>query len=135
RLVTALRATQGGDQAATLAAMQKVLTPETSDAVDAASRDVAAFLRVECGFDPAQPAGTAAATPPTSSAPGGAAALGGDAVMGPLARACHDGDMVSCDELYFAAPDGSPYEAYGDSCGQRTTVDGYCVDLYPPPGG
>ena len=41
--------------------------------------------------------------------------------------------MLKCDELYFASPAGSPYEAYGNTCGQRTTVDEFCVDIYPPP--
>ena len=41
--------------------------------------------------------------------------------------------MLKCDELYFSSPAGSPYEAYGNTCGQRTTVDEFCVDIYPPP--
>jgi hypothetical protein len=89
RLVTAPRATERGDQAATLAAMPGVLTPETSDEVDAASRDMAAFLRVECGVDPDQ-AATDPTTPPTSTAAGDPwAAARSDPVLGPLATACH----------------------------------------------
>ena len=76
---------------------------------------------------------TRRATPPTSTAPGDPAALGADPALAPLASACHGGDMLKCDELYFSSPAGSPYEAYGNTCGQRTTVDEFCVDIYPPP--
>ncbi len=137
RLMTAMRATEDGDNAATVEAMQKVLTPETAEEAENASRNVEAFLEVECGID-----GDASAadnetgtteTPPTSTAPADPDALGTDPTLDPLATACHDGDMVTCDELYFASPADSPYEAYGNTCGQRTTLDEYCVDIYPPP--
>jgi hypothetical protein len=136
RLVTAMRSAGEGDNAATIAAMQKVLTPETTAQVEDASRNVEAFLEVECGIaDEATEgaSGTARTTPPTSTPPGDPAALGSDPALSPLATACHGGDMVKCDELYFAAPSGSPYEAYGNTCGGRTTVDELCVDIYPPP--
>jgi hypothetical protein len=136
RLVTAMRTTQEGDNAATVAAMQKVLTPETASQVEDASRNVEAFLEVECGIgedDAADEATGTTETPPTSTAPADPAVLGADPALGQLATACHGGDMVKCDELYFAAPAGSPYEGYGNTCGQRTTIDQYCVDIYPPP--
>ena len=133
RLVTAMRTTEGQDVAATVAAMQKVLTPETAGEVEDASRNVEAFLDVGCGIDDDAGAATdTTGTPPTSAAPGDPAAVGTDPALGPLATACHGGDMVKCDELYFASPSGSPYEAYGNTCGQRTTVEGFCVDLYAP---
>lgn len=142
RLVTAMRTTEDGDRAATIAAMQKVLTPETAGEVDEASRTVEAYLDVTCGMgDDEGAAGdegggtTTTGSPPTSSAPGDPAALGAHPELGALATACHGGDMVKCDELYFASPTGSPYETYGDTCGGRTTVDEFCVDAYPPPAG
>jgi hypothetical protein len=135
RLVTAMRSVADGDTAGTVAAMQKVLTPETAAQVDDASQNVEAFLEVECHIED-DAAGDGPSTdptaPPTSTRPGDPAALGADPALGPLAVACRDGDMISCDQLYFAAPAGSPYEAYGDTCGRRTTVDEFCVDLYPP---
>lgn len=142
RLVTAMRTTEDGDHAATIAAMQKVLTPETAGEVDEASRTVEAYLDVTCGMGDDEDAAAdgddrtdTTAAPPTSSAPGDPAALGADPELGALATACHGGDMVKCDELYFASPTGSPYETYGDTCGGRTTVDAFCVDTYPPPAG
>jgi hypothetical protein len=134
RLVTAMRSVGEGDAAATVEAMQKVLTPDAAAQVEDASRNVEAFLEVECGIEDeaAGPSATAPAAPPTSTAPGDPAALGTDPTLGRLATACHDGDMVRCDELYFASPPGSPYETYGDTCGMRTTVDEFCVDVYPP---
>jgi hypothetical protein len=135
QLVVAMRSAEGGTNAATVEAMQKVLTPETAAEVEDASRNVEAFLEVECGIDDETIGDDTPATPPTSTAPGDPAALGADPALGPLATACHGGDMVKCDELYFASPPGSPYEAYGNTCGQRTTVDEFCVDIYPPPAG
>jgi hypothetical protein len=135
RLVAAMRSVADGDMAGTIAAMQKVLTAETAAQVDDASQNVEAFLEVECGIED-DAAGDGASTdptaPPTSTRPADPAALDADPALGPLAVACRDGDMVSCDQLYFAAPAGSPYEAYGDTCGMRTTVDEFCVDIYPP---
>lgn len=37
-----------------------------------------------------------------------------------LANSCNDGDMIACDVLYLAAPAGSDYEAFSDTCGGRT---------------
>lgn len=135
RLVTAMRSVGDGDAAATVEALQTVLTPAAAAQVEDASRDVEAILALECGIvDQAahdEDAGAATA-PPTSTPPGDPAALGTDRALAPLAVACHDGDMAKCDELYLASPAGSPYEAYGDTCGMRTTVDAFCVDTYPP---
>jgi hypothetical protein len=122
---------QDADAAATLAAMREVLTPERAQEVDNASRDVEAFLRVECGFD--ADAADENETPPTSTAPGDPARLGDNADLDELATKCQDGDMVACDELYFSAPASTPYETYGDTCGGRTEVDDFCVNVYPPP--
>lgn len=135
QLVVAMRSASSGSNADTIEAMRKVLTPETTAEVEDASRNVEAFLEVECDIPDEEVAGAggAAAAPPTSTPAGDPAALGADPALGPLATACHDGDMASCDELYFASPSGSPYEAYGNTCGQRTTIDEYCVDLYPAP--
>ncbi len=133
RLVTAMRTTEEGDDAATVAAMQKVLTPETAAEVEDASRTVEAYLEIECGFDPDAEQAGAPATPPTSTAPADPARLGSNVELNRLARACWTGNMVKCDELYFASPPDSTYEAYGDSCGRRTEQDDFCVDIYPPP--
>ena len=133
RLVEAMRTTDGGSNAETIEAMQKVLTPETAAEVEDASQNVEAFLEVECGIEDEAVGDDEPSTPPTSIAPADPATVGADPVLGPLASACHGGDMVKCDELYFAAPTGSPYESYGNTCAQRTTVDEFCVDIYPPP--
>jgi len=134
RLVTAMRTTEDDDDpAATLEAMQKVLTPETAEEVEDASRNVEAYLEIECGLGTEDAASDATSTPPTSTAPADPSDLGDNAALDRLATACEDGDMLKCDELYFAAPADSKYEAYGDTCGRRTERAEFCVDVYPPP--
>ena len=133
RLVTAMRTTEDDDDpAATLEAMQKVLTPETAEQVEDASRNVEAYLEVECGLGDEEDASDTTSSPPTSTAPADPADLGDDAALDRLATACEEGDMLKCDELYFAAPADSSYEAYGDTCGRRTERAEFCVDVYPP---
>jgi hypothetical protein len=133
RLVTAMRTTEDDDPAATLEAMQKVLTPETAEEVEDASRNVEAYLEIECGLGAEDEASDTTSSPPTSTAPADPSDLGGNAALNRLATACEDGDMLKCDELYFAAPPDSAYEAYGDTCGRRTERAEFCVDVYPPP--
>jgi hypothetical protein len=131
RLVTAMRTTEDDDPAATLEAMQKVLTPETAEEIEDASRNVEAYLEIECGFS-GEEASDTTSTPPTSTAPADPSDLGDNPALDRLATACEDGDMLKCDELYFAAPADSAYEAYGDTCGRRTERADFCVDVYPP---
>jgi hypothetical protein len=45
--------------------------------------------------------------------------LGDDPELDALAVDCHQGDLMSCDDLYVGSPDGSLYEAYGATCGAR----------------
>jgi hypothetical protein len=133
-LVVAMEAVDPADPLSTSTALQSTLTPDRLREAGIASTSLAHYLSDECGLEvrPAAPTSTA---PPTSQAPAPADDLGDDATSQPLAVACTAGDMVACDELYFAAPDGSAYEAHGDSCGGRTAADGYCVELYPTPTG
>lgn len=133
RLVEAMRTAGDGSNAATITAMRKVLTPETAAEVEDASRNVEAFLEVECGIEDEAVGGGGPTAPPTSTPPGDPAALGAEPTLAPLATACHGGDMLSCDQLYFSSPAGSPFETYGNTCGGRTTIDEFCVDIYPPP--
>lgn len=56
--------------------------------------------------------------------PGAADALGTDEVQGELARACEQGDLRSCDDLYQRGAVGSSYESFAFACGAR---------LDPPP--
>lgn len=52
-----------------------------------------------------------------------------------LAQACFEGDMESCDQLFFDTPPDSPDEAYGDTCAGRipegTGVE--CTTVFPGP--
>jgi hypothetical protein len=43
----------------------------------------------------------------------------GNAGFDELARNCHDGLMVACDDLYWVAPRGAQHELYGITCGGR----------------
>ena len=47
-----------------------------------------------------------------------------------LYAACDGGDMQACDDLYLESPVESPEEAFGDSCGNRNTPSGWCVDIH-----
>jgi hypothetical protein len=73
---------------------------------------------------------------------------GTDPELDALWAECGQGDDASCRELFWAAPEDSPYEAYGQSCGGREgecfltsgdggSGDGDFADLSPtdpPPG-
>jgi hypothetical protein len=43
----------------------------------------------------------------------------GNATYDEIARNCHGGSMVACDDLYWVSPRGSDYELYGITCGGR----------------
>ncbi len=49
----------------------------------------------------------------------GLSAPGPDAGFDALWEDCADGSLEACDELYFATPVGSLYEAFGATCGAR----------------
>src|SRR5665648_881652 len=53
---------------------------------------------------------------------------GDDATLDALWDACAAEDWASCDQLYFDSPLGSEYEAFGDTCGNRTDGNQLCVD-------
>jgi hypothetical protein len=59
--------------------------------------------------------------------------LGSDPALDALARACFDGEMSACDDLYFASEAGSLYELYADTCAGRQPegTDRYCADAFP----
>lgn len=44
-----------------------------------------------------------------------------------LQAACAAGDWAACDDLYWDAPIDSDYEAFGDTCGERTEGTMLCV--------
>lgn len=45
---------------------------------------------------------------------------GSDEELDALYDACEDGDFAACDELYFSSGVGTEYEAFGETCGDRT---------------
>lgn len=51
--------------------------------------------------------------------PGGGPRYGDDPALDALWDACDDGDDAACDELTAAAPSGSEYARFGESCGAR----------------
>lgn len=53
---------------------------------------------------------------------------GDDPVLDRLWDDCEGGDRAACDGLFFAAPAGSDYEAFGDTCGgTRDPGGGLCT--------
>lgn len=60
----------------------------------------------------------------SGTASSGATSYGDDASLDALWDSCEAGDMAACDDLYFASPIGSEYEAFGDSCGNRGVPEG-----------
>ncbi|MBA3523512.1 MAG: hypothetical protein H0T85_02945 [Geodermatophilaceae bacterium] len=64
---------------------------------------------------------------PPGAEPGG---LGDDPEFNRLTNECFDGNMESCDELYFSSPIDSDYEAYGDSCGGRVGIDDFSLCVF-----
>ena len=59
---------------------------------------------------------------------------GDDPFLDVLYDQCADGDLDACDELYFDAPTGSEYEAFGSTCGDTTSdrYDGECAQSFLP---
>ncbi|MFV0308204.1 MAG: hypothetical protein ACK5OX_10730 [Desertimonas sp.] len=74
-------------------------------------------------------ADTATSTPSTAGQPTDPTGLGSDATLNALAENCFDGDMSSCDNLFWRSPLGSTYESYGGTCGGRfaTVESGTCA--------
>jgi len=48
---------------------------------------------------------------------------GDDAALDALWDSCAGGSGQACDDLYFDSPFGSDYERFGDTCGDRFTVE------------
>ena len=71
-------------------------------------------------FTPEAAPTTVANLPPAPAATQPPTGLGTDPAMDALAQSCFAGDMQGCDELYFASPIGSAYEAYAETCAGRT---------------
>jgi len=69
-------------------------------------------------------AGGSSSEEPTAAPPGNSSSLDS------LWRFCAGGDFQACDDLYFEAPQGSDYQAFGDSCGNRNEPAGYCATIY-----
>jgi hypothetical protein len=57
--------------------------------------------------------------------------FGDDPHLDSLWTACGQGDMASCDRLYYESGQGTKYEEYGDTCGYRNEPSGLCTELYP----
>ena len=75
-------------------------------------------------------ASSPATTPPVVGEPTDPTGLGDDPANDALAQSCFDGDLESCDDLYWGTAVGSDYEAYGSTCGGRLAdgVFGDCVE-------
>ena len=69
-----------------------------------------------------------ASIPPATQQPTG---LGTDTTLDAMAQSCFAGDMSACDNLFFASPANSAYQAYGDTCaGRQPPFSGLCVDAF-----
>jgi hypothetical protein len=54
---------------------------------------------------------------------------GDDAELDALYDGCDAGDLVACDDLYYASPIDSDYEFFGATCGGRSEeISGFCAD-------
>jgi hypothetical protein len=86
-----------------------------------------------CGDDGAitttTPGGSATTAPgATTTEPAGGGMVTGEAeVIAALTAGCEDGDYIMCDVLYQAAPFDSELETYADTCGNRTSGEGFCA--------
>lgn len=89
-----------------------------------------------CGDDGAitttTPDGGATTAPgATTTEPAGSGLVTGEAeVIAALTEGCKDGDYVMCDVLYQAAPFDSALETYADTCGSRTSGEGFCATAF-----
>ena len=79
-------------------------------------------------------ASSPATTPPVVGEPSDPTGLGDDPANDALAQSCFDGDLESCDDLYWGTSVGSDYETYGSTCGGRL-VDGVFGDCVETIGG
>ena len=52
---------------------------------------------------------------------------GDDPALDALWEECEAGDGVACDDLYLAAPIGSEYQEFGDTCGGTTSGGTLCA--------
>lgn len=55
---------------------------------------------------------------------------GDDPGLDALYDGCRGGDFEACDDLYRQSDNGTEYEQYGDTCGNRNAPGPFCVDLY-----
>ena len=62
----------------------------------------------------------------------GAETYGDHEMLDRLWDRCAAEDFVACDDLWWLAPHGSEYEAFGDTCGGRERPETSCVDDYGP---
>jgi actin-like ATPase involved in cell morphogenesis len=82
--------------------------------------------------DPVTTTSPPATSPPTTQ--GLPQDFGDDPILDGFYSRCAAGDFIGCDELYFNAPAGSNYEAFGATCGGQPleNLDGACQQGYPP---
>jgi hypothetical protein len=59
--------------------------------------------------------------------------LGDDPDLDELAQLCFDGGMESCDLLFGASAEGTPYRSYGDTCAGRQPegTQLLCTTVFP----
>lgn len=62
----------------------------------------------------------------------GAEVYGDHPVLDELWDACAEGDLYSCDDLWWMAPAGSEYESFGDTCGNRNKPGEWCSEDFVP---
>ncbi len=79
-----------------------------------------------CGGTSNGAPGTCAGGDPSGTEPFG---YGDDAELDALYDDCQGGDLVACDDLYYASPIDSDYEFFGATCGGRSDeISGFCAD-------
>ncbi len=54
-------------------------------------------------------------------------AYGDDPALDRMWDGCEAGDMQACDDLYLDSPFGSEYEAFGNTCGNRSDGTEFCA--------
>ena len=118
-LVTALFISSAGDIGREIGAE---IAPTLEDGLaDGLSRGMTESMEEALAFADDEMAGALGATPgPVEQFPPAEPVdLGSDPALDAYAVGCFDGDLPSCDDLYYEAPPLSAYERYANTCGGR----------------
>jgi hypothetical protein len=122
-IVTEMAANDGGFQLVPL-----IFTHEAvSDTLDEIFDDPAT-PEADCSWSELGNAPNPDWDPSPSTWDSDAQVYGDDPTLDRLWDACAGGDMDACDELWWMSPEGSEYESFGDTCGNRFEGGAWCSE-------